>query len=387
MKKKKVMMSSLVVVIITVALAISLVSNPHNKLKAAIPGGGVPRMINYQGQLTDSSGDPMADGYYQMEFKLYQVPTEGIPLWTETQIVPLSGGLFNVLLGSVNILGQENFNGVTYLEVAVEGEVMTPRQQFVSVPYALQAHDTMNLGGYAAGDYATKNELGASGTINNTGNPVEWTKLKNVPSGFADGVDDADGATGATGPQGLTGATGPQGATGATGPQGATGATGPQGATGATGPQGATGATGPQGATGAIGPQGPPGPSQVGGWIMKEYSGVTPYATDVDIALFSGFAGGHHANIEIRADLVTGSWSNYGMASEETWNFFSGTYKNVLRENEYRNPSSATGLDVYTYESGGTIYLKVKAGTHYSANPSYGETTYRILVTYIHYTV
>lgn len=30
-----------------------------------------------------------------------------------------------------------------------------------------------------------------AGTINEPGNPVDWTKLKRVPAGFADGVDDA----------------------------------------------------------------------------------------------------------------------------------------------------------------------------------------------------
>jgi len=30
-----------------------------------------------------------------------------------------------------------------------------------------------------------------AGTLNNAGNPVDWTKLKSVPSGFADGVDNA----------------------------------------------------------------------------------------------------------------------------------------------------------------------------------------------------
>ena len=69
-------------------------------------------------------------------------------------------------------------------------------------------------------------------------------------------VSTIQGATGATGPQGiqgLTGATGPQGIQGLTG---ATGSQGIQGLTGATGPQGIqglTGATGPQGIQGATG--------------------------------------------------------------------------------------------------------------------------------------
>jgi hypothetical protein len=41
--------------------------------------------------------------------------------------------------------------------------------------------------------YYRKQELNTSGTINTPGNPVDWTKLKGVPAGFADGTDDAGG--------------------------------------------------------------------------------------------------------------------------------------------------------------------------------------------------
>jgi hypothetical protein len=34
-----------------------------------------------------------------------------------------------------------------------------------------------------------KPRLANPGTINGAGNPADWTKLKNVPAGFADGVD------------------------------------------------------------------------------------------------------------------------------------------------------------------------------------------------------
>ena len=37
--------------------------------------------------------------------------------------------------------------------------------------------------------------LAASGTINTTTNPVDWTQLKNVPAGFADGTDAGGPAT------------------------------------------------------------------------------------------------------------------------------------------------------------------------------------------------
>ena len=38
-----------------------------------------------------------------------------------------------------------------------------------------------------------KPRLSADGTINSAGNPVDWGQLKDVPSGFADGVDAAQG--------------------------------------------------------------------------------------------------------------------------------------------------------------------------------------------------
>ena len=82
------------------------------------------------------------------------------------------------------------------------------------------------------------------------------------------GVNGATGATGANGVIGNTGATGTQGIqgnTGATGNDGQTGPTGAQGNTGATGNSGATGITGTTGSTGATGNDGQTGPTGVQG--------------------------------------------------------------------------------------------------------------------------
>lgn len=43
------------------------------------------------------------------------------------------------------------------------------------------------------GRYFSKQQLTNPGTLNANGNPVDWTKLKNVPAGFADGTDDTGG--------------------------------------------------------------------------------------------------------------------------------------------------------------------------------------------------
>jgi hypothetical protein len=41
-----------------------------------------------------------------------------------------------------------------------------------------------------------KPKLAAPGTINKAKNPLNWTKLRNVPAGFADGTDDVAGGAG-----------------------------------------------------------------------------------------------------------------------------------------------------------------------------------------------
>ena len=62
-----------------------------------------------------------------------------------------------------------------------------------SAPYAFHANGASTLGGLPSSDYATDAELSASGTINSPSNPVDWTQLKSVPVGFADGTDDTAG--------------------------------------------------------------------------------------------------------------------------------------------------------------------------------------------------
>ena len=101
---------------------------------------GQSPMINYQGKVTDSSGNPV-NGTVSIHFSIYSQETGGTALWTETQSsVVVENGIFNVLLGSVNPISENFFDGGDrWLELEVEGEVMSPRQQIVSVGYALRA--------------------------------------------------------------------------------------------------------------------------------------------------------------------------------------------------------------------------------------------------------
>jgi len=133
-----------------------------------LAGVSVPSLMNYQGVLSDpTTGDPVPDGDYDIRFALYGVASGGTALWTETQTVTVETGLFNVLLGSVNPLSPDDFTGATYLGVKVGADAeMTPRQQVVSVPYAIHAQQASGL---ASGTTVSGTSASAILTVVNSG--------------------------------------------------------------------------------------------------------------------------------------------------------------------------------------------------------------------------
>ena len=44
----------------------------------------IPQRMNYQGKLTDETGELVADGTYDMIFSIYDAATVGTQEWTET---------------------------------------------------------------------------------------------------------------------------------------------------------------------------------------------------------------------------------------------------------------------------------------------------------------
>ncbi len=100
----------------------------------------IPQLINFQGVLKDSANIPQT-GTFSMTFSVYDDPTSGSILWTETQgSVLVNRGLFNVLLGSVSPIPYSVFNGeVRWLQVAVNGVDLSPRRKIVSVAYAYKS--------------------------------------------------------------------------------------------------------------------------------------------------------------------------------------------------------------------------------------------------------
>ncbi len=136
--------------------------------------GEVPTTINYQGHLTDESGNPV-DEATKLKFDLFDSELGGSAIWTETHdSVDVRNGYFAVQLGTNNPFSADDFiipagKSTLYLQVSIvdpsNGTVSLPRQPLASVPYAFQAD-------YAAG--------------------APWGGLTGVPPGFADNIDDID---------------------------------------------------------------------------------------------------------------------------------------------------------------------------------------------------
>ena len=104
----------------------------------------IPRMLSYQGKLTDTLGQPVPNGNYQLTFRLYTQPSGGSAIWTEAQTIPVVGGLFSALLGAVTPISSVPDGGALYLslQVAVNPE-LTPRLRIASSAYSYKA-DTAN---------------------------------------------------------------------------------------------------------------------------------------------------------------------------------------------------------------------------------------------------
>ena len=138
---------------------------------------GQSPMISYQGKLTDAHGDPL-NATVSIRFFIYSQQTGGSSLWSETQSsVTVQNGIFNVLLGSITDFPSNLFDGSDrWLGLKVGGDAeMSPRQQIVSVGYALRATVADRLD---EGDLEVTGNVYASGTIQ-SGNSITVDGINN----------------------------------------------------------------------------------------------------------------------------------------------------------------------------------------------------------------
>lgn len=134
-----------------------------------------PGLLSYQGYLTGANGSPL-NGNVNVTFRLYNVPSGGTALWTEAHTggnaVPVSNGLFNVLLGSLTPIPSSVWNNsAVYLGVKVGSDPeMTPRELVGAVPVSVSVSNGSITTNKLANGAVTANKLSstAAGT---------WTML------------------------------------------------------------------------------------------------------------------------------------------------------------------------------------------------------------------
>ncbi len=113
---------------------------------------GYVKEFNFQGRLTNPDGTNVTDGVYDMNFRIYNVSSGGVAMWSENHIggnkVTVEDGVFNVNLGSLNAINLDFNSGVYYLGIEVNGDgEMSPRRRIGGVGYSLNTERVYGVPG------------------------------------------------------------------------------------------------------------------------------------------------------------------------------------------------------------------------------------------------
>lgn len=145
---------------------------------AASAGAQVPQYMNYQGILRDSSGN-LQDGTFSMVFKIYDAETSGNAVYNSAGTatnVTVSNGLYNVqLTANASIFD----GGDRWLEIAVEGDTLSPRLKINSVAYAIRAEAADTATTATNANYAT---LSGTATIAGDADTVDGFSASSTPT-------------------------------------------------------------------------------------------------------------------------------------------------------------------------------------------------------------
>lgn len=128
---------------------------------------GLTPQFSHQGRLLDSSGNPVPDGNYDVDYKIYQNSSGGTAVYTETQTIAVEDGLFTTSIGATSIISPEIFAQPTWMELTINGETLSPRQRLEGAPFAFSlVSGAVVQGSQDIGrDFATLTDTGAAMTV------------------------------------------------------------------------------------------------------------------------------------------------------------------------------------------------------------------------------
>ena len=189
-------------------LVLSLLLATLAPIASAQTVAGPPSKIDYQGKVLDSTGSPLAPTTptnYTMLFRIYSAQSGGTPVWSETQTVTVSNGLFSVRLGEgvayqtdnhtldapTVFAGTDRFIGLTVDTTPGDTVIanfteITPRLTFLSSPFAFVAqtavtaqnvNQTTGTSSFASANIQTATVQNLTINGNLTGNGSALTNL------------------------------------------------------------------------------------------------------------------------------------------------------------------------------------------------------------------
>ena len=102
-----------------------------------------PQLFRYQGRLVENN--ELVNANLPVSFKLYDSPSSGSLLYEDASVVNVTDGLYSTYIGDDTASGSIS-NALTaevvYLEITINGQTLSPREQLVSVPFALNAGES-----------------------------------------------------------------------------------------------------------------------------------------------------------------------------------------------------------------------------------------------------
>ena len=153
----------------------------------------VPRLLSYQGFLTVGEAGPVNDGQYTVNFRMFDQEEDGNEFWNETHLLTVSDGLVSALLGS-NGFPIETVPMNSYLEIEIDGNTLSPRQQITSVMYAIKSDTTYYAKGYTK--TADLSQVALSGEYSDLLNSPDLTPFATKDSlGYYATLDSLDSYT------------------------------------------------------------------------------------------------------------------------------------------------------------------------------------------------
>ena len=124
----------------------------------------IPSKINYQGLITDGNGSPIVSETNTITTNLYSSALDEAILYSQSfpAVVSNAEGIYSIQIGDDNLQSVLELNTELWLELIINGETLTPRQQINAVPYALLANSANRL--------LNASDSSISGTLTVSGN-------------------------------------------------------------------------------------------------------------------------------------------------------------------------------------------------------------------------